>query len=57
MIRVLPPARPYPRAALGHRFVGVDASDVLARGRAGAHSDRLRPESAHLPPSLSGHCR
>ncbi|MGW0334612.1 hypothetical protein ACWD0J_22545 [Streptomyces sp. NPDC003011] len=58
-IRMLPPAQPYPRAALDHRFVSVDASDVFVRGRgpAGAHSDHLRAESAHLLLSLAGHCR
>ncbi|GAA4033675.1 hypothetical protein [Streptomyces plumbiresistens] len=58
-IRMLPPGEPYPLAALDHRFVSVDASDVFVRGNgpAGAHSDHLRPESAHLLLSLADHCR
>ncbi|MDQ1048208.1 hypothetical protein [Streptomyces sp. V4I2] len=58
-IRMLPPHEPYPLAALDHRFVSVDASDVFVRGRgpAGAHSDHLRAESAHLLLSLADHCR
>jgi hypothetical protein len=58
-IRMLPPGERYPLAALDHRFVSVDASDVFVRGRgpAGAHSDHLRPESAHLLLSLADHCR
>ncbi|MFD3614219.1 hypothetical protein ACFWWT_03000 [Streptomyces sp. NPDC058676] len=58
-IRMLPPGEPYPLAALDHRFVSVDASDVFVHGRgpAGAHSDHLRPESAHLLLSLADHCR
>ncbi|WP_309248573.1 hypothetical protein [Streptomyces sp. MNP-20] len=49
----------YPHAALDHRFVSVDASHVFVRGRgpAGAHSDHLRPESAHLLLSLADHSR
>ncbi|WP_217209197.1 alpha/beta hydrolase [Streptomyces sp. AC550_RSS872] len=58
-IRMLPPDEPYPLSALDHRFVSVDASDVFVRGAgpAGAHSDHLRPESAHLLLSLADHCR
>lgn len=58
-IRMLPPGEPYPLTALDHRFVSVDASDVFVRGSgpAGAHSDHLRPETAHLLLSLAGHCR
>lgn len=58
-IRMLPPHEPYPLSALDHRFVSVDASDVFVRGTgpAGAHSDHLRPESAHLLLSLADHCR
>ncbi|GGU65590.1 hypothetical protein GCM10010211_33470 [Streptomyces albospinus] len=46
-------------AALDHRFVSVDASDVCVRGKgpAGAHSDHLRPETAHLLLSLADHSR
>ncbi|GGV02620.1 alpha/beta hydrolase [Streptomyces spectabilis] len=49
----------YPLAVLDHRFVSVDASHVFVRGRgpAGAHSDHLRPESAHLLLSLADHSR
>ncbi|WP_237305001.1 hypothetical protein [Streptomyces qaidamensis] len=58
-VRMLPPAEPYPLAALDHRFVSVDASDVFTRGKgpAGAHSDHLRPETAHLLLSLAAHSR
>ncbi|MGW3669080.1 hypothetical protein [Streptomyces sp. NPDC005141] len=58
-VQMLPPGEPYPLAALDHRFVSVDASDVFVSGRgpAGAHSDHLRPESAHLLLSLADHCR
>ncbi|WP_405880047.1 hypothetical protein OG762_16265 [Streptomyces sp. NBC_01136] len=54
-----PVGEPYPHDALDHRFVSVDASDVFVRGNgpAGAHSDHLRPESAHLLPSLADHSR
>ncbi|MFC7262271.1 NB-ARC domain-containing protein [Streptomyces lutosisoli] len=50
---------PYPHDVLDHRFVSVDASEVYVRGsgRAGAHSDHLRPESAHLLLSLADHSR
>ncbi|MGW5634657.1 hypothetical protein [Streptomyces sp. NPDC003832] len=53
------PAEPYPRDALDHRFVSVDASEVFVRGRgwSGAHSDHVRPESAHLLLSLAAHAR
>ncbi|MGI5377851.1 hypothetical protein ACQEV2_27110 [Streptomyces sp. CA-251387] len=58
-IRMLSPDEPYPLSALDHRFVSIDASDVFIRGAgpAGAHSDHLRPESAHLLLSLADHCR
>ncbi|GHA07858.1 alpha/beta hydrolase [Streptomyces purpurascens] len=58
-VRMLPPAEPYPLSALDHRFVSVDASDVFVRGHgpAGAHSDHLRPETAHLLLSLAAHSR
>ncbi|MER7751654.1 hypothetical protein [Kitasatospora sp. NPDC097643] len=50
---------PYPLAALDHWFVSVDASEVFVKGGvpAGAHSDHLRPESAHLLLSLADHAR
>ncbi|WP_330306954.1 MULTISPECIES: hypothetical protein [unclassified Streptomyces] len=50
---------PYPHDVLDHRFVSVDASEVYVRGSgpAGAHSDHLRPESAHLLLSLADHSR
>ncbi|BCL26723.1 alpha/beta hydrolase [Streptomyces aurantiacus] len=51
----------YPLFALDHRFVNVDASDIYVRGRrlspAGAHSDHVRPESAHLLLSLADYSR
>ncbi|MFI7408851.1 hypothetical protein ACIBU0_09320 [Streptomyces sp. NPDC049627] len=58
-IRMRPPGEPYPLTVLDHRFVSVDASDVFVRGSgpAGAHSDHLRPETAHLLLSLADHCR
>ncbi|MGP2437957.1 hypothetical protein [Streptomyces sp. JW3] len=58
-IRMLPPGEPYPLAILDHRFVSVDASDVFVHGNgfAGAHSDHLRSESAHLLLSLAEHSR
>ncbi|MFI9174198.1 hypothetical protein [Streptomyces lincolnensis] len=54
-IRMLPPWKPYASADLDHRFVSVDASEVYVRGGgpAGAHSDHLRPETAHLLLSLA----
>ncbi|MGI5428290.1 hypothetical protein [Streptomyces sp. CA-179760] len=57
--RLLPRAEPHPLAALDHRFVSVDASDVFVRGHgpAVAHSDHLRPETAHLLLSLAAHSR
>ncbi|MFI7099433.1 hypothetical protein ACIBK8_08760 [Streptomyces sp. NPDC050161] len=59
--RLLPLDERYPLAALDHRFVNVDASDVYVRGRrlspAGAHSDHVRPESAHLLLTLADHSR
>ncbi|MEV0223635.1 hypothetical protein [Streptomyces sp. NPDC050704] len=58
-LRMLRPEDPYPHAALDHRFVSVDASGVFVRGNgpAGAHSDHLHPESAHLLLSLADHSR
>ncbi|MEU6198351.1 hypothetical protein [Streptomyces sp. NPDC047061] len=49
----------YPIANLDHRFVSVDASEVFMHGSgpAGAHSDHLRPETAHLLLSLANHSR
>lgn len=49
----------YPVADLDHRFVSVDASKVFTHGSglAGAHSDHLRPETAHLLLSLANHSR
>lgn len=59
--RLLPLDERYPLPALDHRFVNVDASDVYVRGRrlspAGAHSDHVRPESAHLLLSLADYSR
>ncbi|WP_405436301.1 hypothetical protein OG373_05490 [Streptomyces avidinii] len=56
-IRLLPTAERYPFDVLNHRFVSVDASAFYVRGRrlnpAGADSDHLRPESAHLLLSLA----
>ncbi|MEU0952509.1 hypothetical protein ABZ353_09130 [Streptomyces niveus] len=58
---LLPTHRRYPHHALNHRFVNLDASEHFVRGRrlnpAGAHSDHLRPESAHLLLSLAEHSR
>lgn len=58
-IRMRPADSPYPHAALDHWFVSVDAGEVFVEGRmpAGAHSDHLRPESAHLLLSLADHAR
>lgn len=58
-LRMLSPDTPYPHAVLDHRFVSVDAGDVFTRGNgpAGAHSDHLHPESAHLLLSLADHSR
>ncbi|MFF3489427.1 hypothetical protein ACFYXC_40285 [Streptomyces sp. NPDC002701] len=59
--RLLTPDEQYPLAALDHHFVNIDASDVYVRGRrlnpAGAHSDHVRPESAHLLLTLADHSR
>ncbi|MER5384237.1 hypothetical protein ABT040_28850 [Streptomyces sp. NPDC002688] len=59
--RLLSPDQRYPLAALDHHFVNVDASDVFVRGRrlnpAGAHSDYVRPESAHLLLTLAEYSR
>ncbi|MFD9881310.1 hypothetical protein ACFWZT_07580 [Streptomyces alboflavus] len=58
-IHMRPTDEPYPHTALDHRFVSVDASTVFTHGRgpAGAHSDHVRPESAHLLLSLADHSR
>ncbi|MGW5065982.1 hypothetical protein ACWEQJ_07655 [Streptomyces cyaneofuscatus] len=60
-IPMMPVGTAYPRSVLDHRFVGVDASRFYVRGRrlnpAGAHSDHLRPETAHLLASLAEHSR
>ncbi|MDC0770743.1 hypothetical protein [Streptomyces sp. HD] len=59
--RMLPLSEQYPLSALDHCFVNVDASDVYIRGRrlnpAGAHSDHVRPESAHLLLALADYSR
>lgn len=59
--RLLPLDEHYPLSALDHRFVNIDASDVYVRGRrlnpAGAHSDHVRPESAHLLLTLANYSR
>ncbi|MEU2060355.1 hypothetical protein [Streptomyces sp. NPDC013455] len=59
--RLLPLEERYPLSALNHRFVNVDASDLYVRGRrlspAGAHSDHVRPESAHLLLTLADYSR
>ncbi|GAA3503414.1 hypothetical protein GCM10019016_105240 [Streptomyces prasinosporus] len=59
--RLLPLDARYPHAALDHAFVNVDASDTYVRGRrlnpAGAHSDHIRPESAHLLLTLADYSR
>ncbi|MFC9755938.1 hypothetical protein [Streptomyces sp. NPDC056921] len=58
---LLPLDERYPHSALDHRFVNVDASDVYVRGRhlnpAGAHSDHVRAESAHLLLTLADYSR
>lgn len=58
-IRMRGTGEPYPHDSLDHRFVSVDASDVFVRRRgwSGAHSDHVRPESAHLLLSLADHAR
>ncbi|MVO83449.1 hypothetical protein GPA10_01425 [Streptomyces sp. p1417] len=58
-IRMRGTGEAYPHDALDHRFVSVDAGGVFVRGRgpAGAHSDHLRPETAHLLLSLADHSR
>ncbi|MFK0134633.1 hypothetical protein ACIQRZ_30195 [Streptomyces rubiginosohelvolus] len=59
--RLLSPYERYPISSLDHRFVNVDASDVYVRGRrlnpAGAHSDHVRSESAHLLLTLADYSR
>jgi hypothetical protein len=58
---LLPLDERYPHSALDHRFVNIDASDVYVRGRhlnpAGAHSDHVRAESAHLLLTLADYSR
>lgn len=58
---LLPLDERYPLSALDHRFVNIDASKVYVRGRrlnpAGAHSDHLHPESAHLLLTLANYSR
>jgi hypothetical protein len=58
-IRMHAPADPYDTGVLDHWFVSVDAGAVFTRGRgpAGAHSDHLRPESAHLLLTLADYSR
>ncbi|MFI1013817.1 hypothetical protein [Streptomyces sp. NPDC020965] len=58
-IRMLAPAEAYLKEALDHWFVSVDAGAVFVAGRGpqGAHSDHLRPETAHLLLSLADHSR
>ncbi len=58
-IRLRGAGEPYPHQELDHRFVSVDASQVYVRRRgwSGAHSDHVRPESAHLLLSLAEHAR
>ncbi|MFG3286979.1 hypothetical protein [Streptomyces sp. NPDC048111] len=58
-IAMLAPDTAYPRSALDHWFVSVDAGAVFTGGHgpAGAHSDHVRAESAHLLLSLAGHSR
>ncbi|MEU9732342.1 hypothetical protein [Streptomyces sp. NPDC048002] len=58
-IRMRGTTEPYPRGDLDHRFVSVDASEIFVRRRgwSGAHSDHVRPESAHLLLSLAEHAR
>ncbi|MET9428827.1 MULTISPECIES: hypothetical protein [unclassified Streptomyces] len=58
-VRMLPPDQPYAKRDLDHWFVSVDAGSVFVNGHgpAGAHSDHLRPESAHLLLSLAEHAR
>ncbi|CAM5264150.1 hypothetical protein GCM10010329_03630 [Streptomyces spiroverticillatus] len=52
-------AEPYDMDMLDHWFVSVDASAVFTAGRgpAGAHSDHLGPESAHLLLTLADYSR
>jgi hypothetical protein len=61
--RLLPTETGYPRQVLDHRLVNIDA-DWLYRGSrrtrlhpSGAHSDFLRPESAHLLLTLAERSR
>ncbi|WP_326664389.1 hypothetical protein [Streptomyces sp. NBC_00385] len=58
--RLLPTGTDYPQEVLDHRLVNIDA-DWLYRGScfhpSGAHSDFLRPESAHLLLTLADRSR
>jgi len=58
---MLPSHERYPLSALDHRLVNIDASHVYVRGSrlnpAGAHSEDVRPESAHLMLTLANHSR
>ncbi|MFJ2745043.1 hypothetical protein ACIO3O_35910 [Streptomyces sp. NPDC087440] len=58
-IRMRGAVEAYDRDLLDHWFVSVDASAVFTAGRgpAGAHSDHLRPESAHLLLTLADYSR
>ncbi|MFE1989731.1 hypothetical protein [Streptomyces mirabilis] len=58
-IRMRATGNTYPMDDLDHRYVSVDASDVFVHGNgpAGAHSDHLRPETAHLLLALANHSR
>ncbi|MER6994378.1 hypothetical protein [Streptomyces sp. NPDC000410] len=58
-IGMRPPHEAYAKKELDHWFVSVDAGGVFVEGRspAGAHSDHLRPESAHLLLSLADYSR
>ncbi|CAM5267307.1 Alpha/beta hydrolase OS=Streptomyces fumanus OX=67302 GN=GCM10018772_62080 PE=4 SV=1 [Streptomyces fumanus] len=59
--RMLALSERYPLSALDHTFVNVDASEVYVRGHrlnpAGAHSDHVRLESAHLLLTLADYSR
>ncbi|MFF5899962.1 hypothetical protein ACFY8O_29100 [Streptomyces argenteolus] len=61
--RLLAPEAPYPQDVLDHRVVNVNADRVYRGSRltrlspAGAHSDFLRPESAHLLLTLAERSR
>ncbi|MFE5795500.1 hypothetical protein ACFQ8C_23390 [Streptomyces sp. NPDC056503] len=61
--RLLPTDTDYPQQVLDHRLVNVDADWLYRGGRltrlhpSGAHSDFLRPESAHLLLTLAERSR